>query len=544
MDFSKYGHDIRAQLQAVITYHISDSQRSRAICKKLLAIGQELHDNTLIGFAYYFLAESYFLENRYPLFVSTLLSGLKYQLQPPVPMLLAKSYNMLGIHDSYTGDISMAMEHYLNSLQYAQEGELPYPEAVAHFNIGMIYRDLGDLEAAIASLKQSLRCLESCPTTEDWRRNTSMTYSALAACYLEAGDADSALKCFEWQGEIPEEMHSDARLAALSFKIRYYHAVGDQLRRDEAIEVMLTTVEQATTLMSVFDELFMLCGFLHRVGYLDQLWRLLGILEKLNTEAGITDMMLKYITYKAYYFQSKGMEEEYLATCAQHFALSKQLEKENQLRLKNSIKLREDLEIIKAEQRQMQTENQLLLDKSRRDFLTNLPNRKWINEYAEAAFNRAVHNKTRLAIELLDLDYFKQCNDTLGHLAGDQYLQAMSTLLHGLIDQGLFCARHGGDEFVIIYEDRSDSEVMDIAQQLRQDVMALTLTRADGQPYPPITLSQGICSSLPKHRERIWDYFHTADQALYHVKNTGRNGIRLVPFQPDARRTLEDELLL
>ncbi|HWS29674.1 MAG TPA: diguanylate cyclase [Clostridia bacterium] len=530
MDFYRYRDDIRAQLQSVTTLHIADSLRSRAICESLLVTGKELNDNALMGFAYYYLAESYFVKNEYPPFVSNLLLGLKYQLQPPEPFLLTRSYNMLGIHNSYTGDISMAMDHYLNSLQYAEQSGDPYMSAVAYFNIGSIYRDLADIDAAILSFKKALSSFDVSPPTEDRQRNLSMTCSALAVCYLEEGDAASALKYFEQQNEKRDKMHSDARIAALSFEVKYYHTVGDHVRRNAAIEAMLAEVENVPSLLGVFDELFSLCGFLHKMGYFDQLWRLLCGIDDLVAQTGITDLMLKFMTYKAYYYAGMGRQEEYLAVCAEHFTLSKRLEKENQVSLKNSIKLREDLEKIKTEQRQMQTENMLLLDKSRRDFLTNLPNREWLNEHAENAFNRAFQNGTRLAIEILDIDEFKQYNDTLGHMAGDRYLQALSKLLHTLIDRGLFCARHGGDEFVIIYEDRSDSAVMEIAETFRQDVMALSLAERDGEPYPPITVSQGICSSIPMPWVRLWDYFHAADQALYYAKNTGRNAIRLTSF--------------
>jgi len=530
MDFYRYGDEIRTQLQSVMALHITDSERCRAICESLLIKGRELNDNTLIGFAYYYLAESYYVENKYRLFVDNLLLGLKYQLQPPEPFLLTRSYNMLGIIDSYTGDISMAMDYYLNSLQYAELDGAPYMSAVAHFNIGGIYRDLADIDSAINSFQKARAGFEASPQTEHRQRNLSMTCSTLAVCYLEAGDAASALKYFEQQNQKREQLHGDARIVALSFEVKYYHMVGDHVHRNAAIEAMLNEVENAVSLLGVFDELFSLCGFLHTMGYFDLLWRLLCCIDPLVTETGITDLILKYLTYKAYYYEGTGRREEYLAVCAEHFTLSKRLEKENQVSLKNNIKLREDLEKIKTEQRQMQTENRMLFDKSRRDYLTNLPNRAWLNEYAEAAFNRAYENGTRLAIEILDIDKFKQYNDTLGHMAGDTYLQALSNLLHALISRGLFCARHGGDEFVIIYEGCSDSEIMEIAEKFRQDVKALSLSERDSEPYPPITVSQGICNAVPMPWVRLWDYFHAADQSLYHAKQTGRNAIRLIPL--------------
>ena len=534
MNFSQYEEHIREQLQLVTVLHISNAQRSRSICEGLLAVGETRGDDALMGFAYYYLAESYFVDNQYPLFISNLILGLEHQLQASVPLLLAKSYNMLGISATYSGNASMGMDHYLTSLQYAEQGGLAYEQALANSNIGNIYREMGEPKTAITYLNKALIQFETCTPTQDRLRNLVTTCSSLAICYLDAGDSASALASFERQDKGQNKLYDYTRIAALSFEIRYCNTVGNLARRDAAIEELLSMVKSTVSLMGVYDELFALYGFLHKIGYFDQLWRLLCSMDALITQSGITHMMLKTMSYKIYYYQDKNMEDAYLTACTEHFALSRRLEEELRLSLKNDIRLREELEKIKGRQQQMQAEHKVLLEKSRRDFLTNLPNREWLNEYAEAAFDRALRHSTRIAVEILDIDNFKQYNDTLGHQAGDLYLQALSNLLCTLIDRGFFCARHGGDEFVIVYEDKSDAEIMSIAEQLRRNVMALCLTDENGHTYPAITISQGVCSAVPVTRQRLWDFFHEADQALYLAKNANRNTIRLTPLLPDG----------
>ncbi|MEM5781109.1 MAG: tetratricopeptide repeat protein, partial [Lawsonibacter sp.] len=317
---------------------------SRVICEGLLAVGRERGDDALMGFAYYYLAEAYFVDNQYRPFISSLLLGLECQLQAPVPLLLAKSYNMLGISASYAGNPSMAMDHYLTALQYADQNGLSYAAAVANSNIGNIYRELGEPEAAVTYLKKALSCFEACSPTQDRHRNLSTTYSSLATCYLDAGDTDSAIAWFGQQDLRQGELHSDAHIAALSFEIQYFHTLGNYAQRDVAIGSMLSTVENTASLMGVYDDLFSLCGFLYKIGYFDELWRLLCRIDTLTVQSGITHMILKTLSYKIYYYQGKGMEEVYLSACAEYFALSKQLEEETQLSLKNDIRLREDLE--------------------------------------------------------------------------------------------------------------------------------------------------------------------------------------------------------
>ena len=532
MNFSQYEDPIRSQLHLVTVLHISNAPRSRSICEGLLAAGRARRDDALMGFAYYYLAESYFVDNQYPLFISNLILGLEHQLQASVPLLLAKSYNMLGIGASYCGNVSTAMDHYLTSLQYAEQGGLAYEAALANSNIGNIYREMGEPKTAIVYMKKALRCFEDCQPTQDQQRNLSSTYSNLAACYLDAGDSAAALASFERRDKSQNELHDYLRIDSLSFEIEYCNTVEDFVRRDAAIEELLSMVKSTVSLMGVYDELFALCNLLHNIGYFDQLWRLLCSMDALITQSGITHMMLKTMSYKIYYYQDKDMKDAYLTACTEHFSLSKRLEEELRLSLKNDILLREELEKIKGRQQQMQAEHKVLLEKSRRDFLTNLPNREWLNEYAEAAFDRALRHSTPIAIEILDIDNFKQYNDTLGHQAGDLYLQALSNLLRTLIDKGLFCARHGGDEFVIVYEDRSHAEITSIAERLRRDVMALCLTGENGQVCPAITISQGVCSAVPADRQRLWDFFHAADQALYHAKDANRNTIRFTPLLP------------
>jgi diguanylate cyclase (GGDEF)-like protein len=208
--------------------------------------------------------------------------------------------------------------------------------------------------------------------------------------------------------------------------------------------------------------------------------------------------------------------------------LSEQLETENKTNAKRAIELRLDLERVKEKQTLIQEENKLLLEKSERDPLTKLPNRDKLNDYSELAFTRAYQNGTSLGIEIFDIDCFKQYNDTYGHQAGDKCLKRIAQLLLSLIDKGIFCARYGGDEFIIIYENMTDDEILKIARKLQQDVIELNLKLKNSTVHPTVTISQGIRNSVPGKGNKIWDYFYVADMSMYQVKRTSKNDIRLV----------------
>jgi diguanylate cyclase (GGDEF)-like protein len=251
-------------------------------------------------------------------------------------------------------------------------------------------------------------------------------------------------------------------------------------------------------------------------------------------------MQLRVLKYKLQYYKLQDKEAEYRQACTDYVILSEQLEEENRTNAKRAIELRIDLEYVKEKQTLIQEENKLLQEKSERDPLTKLPNREKLNEYTEKVFEKAYHNGTRLGVEIFDIDFFKQYNDTYGHQAGDKCLKKIAQLLHSLMDQGIFCARYGGDEFIIIYENKSDDEIITIARQLQQDVMDLSIKHKNSNVSPVVTISQGIRNSVPKDGNKIWDYFYVADMAMYHVKRSTKNDILLL-HKPTEQQQFDDK---
>ena len=86
-----------------------------------------------------------------------------------------------------------------------------------------------------------------------------------------------------------------------------------------------------------------------------------------------------------------------------------------------------------------------------------------------------------------------------------------------------FCARYGGDEFVIIIKGISHDEMIAFCSKLRERVLACGLEHRYSKVVPMVTISQGACWGIPLRGNRMWDYLHAADDMLYKVKNFSRN---------------------
>ena len=196
----------------------------------------------------------------------------------------------------------------------------------------------------------------------------------------------------------------------------------------------------------------------------------------------------------------------------------------------HSTRLRFSLKEARLKEETLIKEKKELQERSEKDALTGLPNRYKLNDFAGKIFDKASENQECLSIEIFDVDYFKQYNDTYGHQAGDNCLQKIGAILKELMerDRDIFCARYGGDEFIIIYYGKTDKEILTLAGELRQRISELKIEHKGSQVSEYVTVSQGIRNSVPTHQNRMWDFLYAADGALYNVKRKQKNSICLI----------------
>jgi two-component system cell cycle response regulator len=173
---------------------------------------------------------------------------------------------------------------------------------------------------------------------------------------------------------------------------------------------------------------------------------------------------------------------------------------------------------------QLKALNQRLQSLAVTDGLTGLHNHRAFQDYLEEQFQTAMRNKQPLALILMDVDHFKQYNDTYGHQAGDEVLRQVAQILQANVREGDFVARYGGEEFVVVLP-RTDSEsAVAVAERLRRAVES-----AEWQ-LRPVTGSFGVASIRPDMETRQ-ELIEAADQALYQAKKNGRNRVEVWSYR-------------
>lgn len=160
-----------------------------------------------------------------------------------------------------------------------------------------------------------------------------------------------------------------------------------------------------------------------------------------------------------------------------------------------------------------------------RDPLTDLFNRRYMEESLQREIADALRKNRPLGLVILDLDHFKKFNDTFGHDAGDLLLSEVSALLAKTSRVGDIVCRFGGEEFVIIYPEAVSETVVRLANQLREAIYALQLQHF-GQSLGQISASFGI-AMFREHGDTGEALLRAADKALYQAKAAGRNCLRI-----------------
>lgn len=163
------------------------------------------------------------------------------------------------------------------------------------------------------------------------------------------------------------------------------------------------------------------------------------------------------------------------------------------------------------------------------DRLTQLLNRNGLEQATETAWAFCKRNKKRVALLMIDIDYFKSYNDTLGHLEGDKILKQVADSIRLCFRRETdIISRFGGEEFLIFLSEIDDVHVVDMAQLLFSTVTNLKInSMATNNPNEFLSVSIGIVTSTPRKYDEIMELYNQVDQAVYHAKRNGRNCISM-----------------
>lgn len=167
------------------------------------------------------------------------------------------------------------------------------------------------------------------------------------------------------------------------------------------------------------------------------------------------------------------------------------------------------------------------------DELTSILNRRGFIELLEEELQKSIKDKRQISLLLLDVDYFKEFNDAYGHLAGDDALRKIATLLKEKANEYEgFAGRYGGDEFAILLPDIDREKAEEVANTIVNEIGELYKVESSQRGIPFNTVSIGVTSFVPEEEVTIQTLIDYADTALYKSKRYGRNRAYVLEKSP------------
>ena len=496
-------------------------------CRDIEQYAGKTDDPKLMGFAYYYSGETYYILNDAGGLFRCITKAIGYLDQAKQWDMVARSYNIMAITSQSRGNALIAMDYYLTGLGYCRKYRLYAEENIINLNLGSLYLVNGQWSEAQKYFEKLAYYVRDEKTTENYYSLTSCVAVSLGRCFMQREQFERAQQKIECLDQCMGRLEKPEQIAVLCFKAEFYHRAGRVTLRDECIHKIHGMIDMDMAVMDLFEDIYGLCELLLEIDNENVFWDIIDILEKLIKNANIVNLQRRIISLKISYYRRHDDEESYLALAGTYYELTEAMERENHYMVANMLAVRSSLEQANAKRREVEKANEQLLEKSETDPLTHLANRFRLNDYSEQTFEETLAAEEPFAVEILDIDYFKEYNDNYGHQAGDVCILAISEELQKMQGERIFCARYGGDEFIIIYKQMTEEEVFEEAGGLRERILARRIAHAYSKALPVVTISQGICWDIPGEENRSWDFLHAADEMLYRVKKRSRNNISM-----------------
>lgn len=434
----------------------------------------------------------------------------------------ATALNMLGVIYGATGNESMAVDYLVEGLECAIDYQLNNITALFYNNIGSRYQELGEHEKAIDYFLKSARELQNptCIKEERYRSWTLITYLNLAVSYYELNLYELSYKYLEQaERQLDEEVEEMYHYTVLIFKCRLLWQMekGDYVY--EHMEDLLASGEKDSNASDYLSDMKDLCQLFRDMKEYEYWKQTISAVETYTIDQNTVFFRLFLTELWMDYYQTVGNEERYVELCVAHADLYKRQKAID-------VKDRATAIDIKVQLREKEAERKRVETMSVTDALTGLGNRYSLEREAVHIIRDA--GGERITVGVLDIDCFKQLNDTYGHIQGDRCLKVVADILKEAVMDCGHVYRFGGDEFVMLFPAGMENRIEGIAEAILQKIAEAGIANEHSVVQPNLTISQGYACFVPEGTESGARLIEHADKALYYVKRNSRNAYYII----------------
>lgn len=521
------------QTQALVDRSMQEisilSPKVMGTLKKLIRRGTELQDDTLLAFAYYYQAQYlYYRDSQIEAYRFSFRKAFSHALKADYQAMLARIYSFVAADALNNGCFDIAYNNYVTAMNISARLEDKATAALIEANIGRLYAELRDYKEAKKYLRRGIAKQKKLKKSLRFIQNITIMLASDALASLNLGDIPGAEKSIgemlRYYSQGSPEVQSDLFLSKTYLLMRLALEKQDEEESRRLMKPLLEAIRKEQQVQDSLEDINGLYRILMERGRVQDAGDLLAAADETIMHTKMAYVMCVFCELKADYYRTTNDSRRLSEVLRTHMELSTRLRGEQRDMYSHAVSLTHMIETMREDQRRMEEENKALTRQAQTDALTGIPNRYQLNHALDQAYRKVEGKNQNLAISILDIDYFKEFNDNYGHREGDDCLIRIARALDKIAQKhGGFCARYGGDEFVMVFTDLADDALLRVVQEVQTGVERLGIHH-DFQPRnQTVTLSQGICNDIPASPSSPWDFLSAADGALYYIKkNRGK----------------------
>lgn len=533
MDKTKYDETIQELIDRCLAEIGIMSPRVKGTTQALIRQGKKLQDDALLGFAYYYQAQYlYYRDGSVESYRSILKKAFSHTLIADEQTMLSRIYGSIAADALNNGCFDIAYNNYMMAMNIANRIGDKGIKALIEANIGRMYGELRDYKEARKYLRRSISSQKKQKTNLRYIQNTVIMLASDALVSLNLKDLPAAEKTFRemelFFAQGSREVQAELHLSRLYLLTRLALEKDEKEECDRLLKLLFPVLKKEPQVQDMLEDITCLYHVLMEKKRPQDALDLLTAVEDSIMGTNVAYVMCAFCELKADYCRRANQPRKLNAVLRTYMELAARLRKEQREMYTHAVTLSNLIEGLREERRRVMEENEALTRQASTDALTGIPNRFQLNHVLDEAFGKVGAKRQSLGLAILDIDHFKEFNDNYGHQSGDACLIRIAQTLSEIAgEKGIFCARYGGDEFVMVYTDFDDSAILRVVEEIRTRIEALGIRHAYQPHKDTVTVSQGICNDIPTRPSSPWDFLSVADEALYSIKKQrGKNSRR------------------
>lgn len=455
---------------------------------------------------------SHFNAGHYKEAMKELSQCIQYRHEKKCAAIIIEAYCTLGTIYNFLGYEIVAMERFFSGIEFARVRKQYSLAARAYRKMSWVYRGLGDYEKALGCCEKAWEELQKVTDGTGQKEELGiMIYQGQILCYQNRQEEAIALrpKILEIRKTLEKDKYilNEAILDVL---------VGNYLGNEEMVNKRLKDIVALSKKEKDFAGFYIsyleICEFALKIGKRQICRQILDELHQNAHDAELEAVQMKVQELEIDYREKYCSQSVYYQACREYIMMQQKNEDAAKEIKRESLLNQERLHQAEEEKRDFEY-------RSKCDLMTGLLNKAAIEEEIRGYLNNRVGN-TLDAFSIIDIDWFKNINDTYGHMLGDKVIKNLAETMKNVFCNGQITGRFGGDEFIVFMKDASTKEKLEEdIYRLKREFESIAYPEA---PQMHVTLSIGTAyiNEMAVSYEAIFD---CADEALYKAKEYGRN---------------------